>query len=298
MSPDWADKIAEQLLSEGAVPDGVCLVLGAADTGKTTLIAALARRIAASRAVAIVDADIGQSHLGPPTTVGWAVVDNLKTDLSRLTAAGIGFVGDITPLGHLLQLTAAITACVRQASEVAALSLIDTPGLVHGAAAAALWWTLQKILLPIRIIAVRRGDELGPVLSGLNPCEGGLELIDSPADMPTKAPEQRRNYRIECFRRYFQGSAVCDIDLATVAVQPRRRYNPRSVIHRLVALRDGRGVDLAVGSITDWHSDESGATIIAPHLNVENVRCLVIGDVFLDVGDLQRSQRQSSSMGK
>jgi polynucleotide 5'-hydroxyl-kinase GRC3/NOL9 len=297
MSPDWADRIAEQLLSEGSMPDGVCLVLGAADTGKTTLIAAMAKRIAASRPVAIVDADIGQSHLGPPTTVGWAVVDNPKTDLSRLTAASISFVGDITLLGHLLQLTAAITECVRQASGVAALVLIDTPGLVHGGAAAALWWTLQRILRPTRIIAVQRGDELGPVLSGLNPCEVGLELIDRPADMPTKSPEQRRNYRLECFRRYFQGSPVCDIDLATMAVQPRRNFNPRNVIHRLVALRDGRGGDLAIGLITDWHSDGSRAEIMVPQLDIESVRCLVIGDVFLDVGDLKRSQRRSSSMG-
>lgn len=278
--------------------DGVCLALGAADTGKTTLIAALAGRIAASRPVAIVDADIGQSHLGPPTTVGWAVLENPKTDLSRLTAAGISFVGDITPLGHLLQLTAAITECVRQASDVAALVLIDTPGLVHGGAAAALWWTLQRILRPTRIIAVKRGNELGPVLSGLNPSEVGIEPIDCPPDMPTKSPEQRRNYRLECFRSYFQDSAVCDVDLTALAVQPRRSFNPQSVIHRLAALRDGRGIDLAVGLITDWHPDANKAAIMAPQCDVERVRCLVLGDVFLDIGDLRRGQCQSSSMGK
>jgi polynucleotide 5'-hydroxyl-kinase GRC3/NOL9 len=280
------------------MPGGVCLVLGAADTGKTTLIAALASRIAASRPAAIVDADIGQSHLGPPTTVGWAVVDNQKTDLSRLTAAGISFVGDITPLGHLLQLTAAITECVRQASNVAALVLIDTPGLVHGGAAAALWWALQRILRPTKIIAVKRGGELRPVVSGLNPCEVGIELIDCPADMPTKSPEQRRNHRFERFTRYFQGSAVYDVDLTALAVQPRRSFNPQSVIHRLVALRDGSGIDRAIGVITDWHSCGSRAAIMAPPSDVESIRSVVIGDVFLDIGDLRPGQRQSSSMGK
>ncbi|HUT31740.1 MAG TPA: Clp1/GlmU family protein [Sedimentisphaerales bacterium] len=291
MSPDWADRIAERLLNEGFTAEGVCLVLGASDTGKTTLIGAMARRIASRQPVAIVDADIGQSHLGPPTTVGWAVVANAETDLEELGPAGISFVGDVTPLGHLLQLTAAVVQCVRQASDAAPLVLIDTPGLVRGPAAAALWWTLQRVLQPEQIIAVQRSDELGPVLSGLNPSELRLDVIECPPDMPVKSPEHRRDYRLERFRRYFRGSGLYDIDLATVAVQPRRQFNPSSVIHHLVALSDGRGRDLAVGLITDWRPDGKNATIMTPQLNVESVRCLVVGDVFVDVADLQGSER-------
>jgi polynucleotide 5'-hydroxyl-kinase GRC3/NOL9 len=291
MSPDWADTIAERLLSEGSISEGVCLVLGASDTGKTTLIKALANHIILSRPVAIIDADIGQSHLGPPTTVGWAVIDSAETDLGELDADGISFVGDVTPVGHLLQLTAAIMQCVRRASEAADVLLIDTPGLVHGAAAAALWWEMQRILRPGQIVAVQRGDELGPVLSGLNSSNLRLELIECPADMPVKSQEHRRDYRLKCFNRYFSDASLYDIDLAAVAVQPRRGYNPRSVVHRLVAFRDSSGIDTAVGLITDWQADGSGATIMAPQMDIQSVRCLVIGDVFVDLADLERSER-------
>ncbi|MHC4186055.1 MAG: Clp1/GlmU family protein [Planctomycetota bacterium] len=291
MSPDWADRIAERLLNEDFTLRGVCLVLGASDTGKTALIGALAKRIASRQPVAIIDADIGQSHLGPPTTVGWAVVDNAEIDLGELSADGISFVGDVTPIGRLLQLTAAITQCVRQASEVAGLVLLDTPGLVRGAAASALWWTLQRFLRPEQIIALQRSEELGPVLSGLNSSELRVELVECPADMPVKSPEHRRDYRLKCFARYFRHSGLYDINLARVAVQPRREFNPRSVIHRLVALRDCRGVDLAVGLITDWQVDGSGATIMTPQVNVQSVQSLVIGDVFINVADLKRSKR-------
>jgi polynucleotide 5'-hydroxyl-kinase GRC3/NOL9 len=287
VSPDWADKIAERLLSEGFTLKGVCLVLGASDTGKTTLISALARRIASRQPLAIIDADIGQSHLGPPTTVGWAVVDSPEIDLGHLGADGISFVGNITPIGRLLQLTAAIIQCVRKASKVAGLVLIDTPGLVRGGAAAALWWTLQRILQPQQIIAVQRGDELAPVLCGLGSSELKLKVIECPRDMPVKSPEQRRDYRLKCFSRYFRNSSSYDVDLATVAVQPRRGLNPRSLIHRLVALRDGRAADLAVGVINNWRSDGNRARIMAPQINIQSVRCLVIGDVFMDMADLQ-----------
>ena len=142
MSQDWADKIAQQILSRGLVKAGICLILGAADTGKTTLAAALAKRLAENQPVGIIDADIGQSHIGPPATVGWSVVDNRKTDFSQLIATGIGFVGDITPVGHLLQLTAAIVQGVRQVSETIELIIIDTPGFIRGPAATALWWAV------------------------------------------------------------------------------------------------------------------------------------------------------------
>jgi polynucleotide 5'-hydroxyl-kinase GRC3/NOL9 len=290
MSPDWADRIAERLLSEGLTLEGSCLVLGASDTGKTTLIKALARRVALSRPIVIIDADIGQSYLGPPTTVGWAVVSSGEVDLRELDADGISFVGDVTPVGHLLQLTAAITQCVRRASEAADLLLIDTPGLVHGAAAAALWWELHRILRPKQIVAVQRSDELDPVLSGLDSSDFRLELIDCPADMPVKSPEHRRDYRLKCFNRYFSNASLYDIDLAAVAVQPRRGYHPRSVVHRLVAFRDSSGIDTAVGLITDWQADGSGATIMAPQMDIRSVRCLVIGDVFVDLADLKRSE--------
>jgi len=100
MSQDWADKIAQRLLGRGLIQTGICLILGASDTGKTTLAAALAKCAASRGPVGIIDADIGQSHIGPPATVGWAVVDNPQINFSEPAVGGISFVGDITPVGH------------------------------------------------------------------------------------------------------------------------------------------------------------------------------------------------------
>ncbi len=80
---------------------------------------------------------------------------------------GIAFVGDVTPVGHLLQLTAALALCVEQARQAADVVLIDTPGLVTGGAACSLWWTVQRLLRPERIIAIQRENELAALLGGL-----------------------------------------------------------------------------------------------------------------------------------
>ncbi|MHC4573298.1 MAG: Clp1/GlmU family protein [Planctomycetota bacterium] len=286
MSPDWADSIAQRVMSRGLIERGVCLVLGAADTGKTTLVAALARHGASTGPVAIVDADIGQSHIGPPTTVGWAIVDTPETDFSQLSASGISFVGDVTPVGRLLQLTAAITQCVRQALGPAELVIIDTPGLVTGPAARALWWTVQRILQPRLILAVQRGDELREILSGLSSFDCRLELIEPPPQIPLKSPERRRSFRRRRFSEYFREACVHTISLSTVAVQTGRSFNPGSSIGRLVALRDEKGTDMAVGLVVRWEKNKDIAVIRAPRIDIERISCLVMGDLSIDVDNL------------
>ena len=84
--------------------ESICLIFGATDTGKTALSVARARRAASSGPVGFIDVNIGQSHIGTPATVGWALVDNPRIDFSELAADGIDFVGDITPVSHPLQL--------------------------------------------------------------------------------------------------------------------------------------------------------------------------------------------------
>ncbi|MHC4336498.1 MAG: Clp1/GlmU family protein [Planctomycetota bacterium] len=283
MTEDWADKISQQLISRGLIQKGICLVLGAADTGKTSLVQTLAKRAASSQPVAVVDADIGQSHIGPPTTVGWALVDNPESSLSQLAASGISFVGDVTPIGHLLQLTAAIAQSVRQATKTAELIIIDTPGLVSGGAATALWCTVQRILQPELILAVQRSDELSDILSGLGSLDFKLELIKSPPQIPTKSPQNRRAYRQSQFDKYFRDSCLYNIRLSDIAVQAGRNLNRNGLVHRLVALRDAKGTDIAIGVIADWQADKDIVVVRSPQLDVRQIRCLVIADLSIEI---------------
>ncbi len=317
MLQDWADKIAQRLLGRGLIKTplevraegppvprrgllltgqtGICLILGAADTGKTTLAAALARHAASSQPIGIIDADIGQSHIGPPATVGWAVVggpqtqkrafgdpDNPQVDFSQLTVGGVSFVGDVTPVGHLLQLTAAIIRCVQQVSKVAELIIIDTPGFIYGPAATALWWTVQQILRPKSILAVQRNDELRDILAGLQSLETQIELISSPSQIPLKSPQNRRSYRQSQFRKYFRDSCLYNISLSDIAIQPGRNLSRERLVHRLAALRDEKGTDVAIGVITDWQNERDIVIVRAPQLDIRQIRCLVIGDVSIE----------------
>jgi polynucleotide 5'-hydroxyl-kinase GRC3/NOL9 len=282
MSPDWADTTAQQLISRGLLPAGICLLLGGIDTGKTTLALALAERLAENQRVGLVDADIGQSHIGPPTTVGWTVVDSPQADFSQLPTLGLSFVGHVTPVGHLLQLTAGLVQGVQHLSKLTELIIIDTPGFVAGPAAAALWWAIQQTVKPASILAVHRTDELMHILDGLRSFDCHLEEIACPADIRMKSPERRRKHRQRQFARYFGDSSTYEVNLSDVTVQSRGGQRG-DLTARAVGLRDGKGNDLAIGMIDSVQESGAAVAIRAPQLDIRQVRCLVIGDVTVDI---------------
>jgi len=288
------------------------LILGAVDTGKTTLALALAKRLATTAAggVGIIDADVGQSHIGPPATVGWAVIDpdlSGQVELSQLAVAGIAFVGDVTPVGHLLQLTAGLAQGAEALSRVTEMIIIDTPGFIRGPAAAALWWTVHQILKPGLILAVQRSDEVSDILVGLKTFSCRLEQIHCPLDIPVKSPPERRRYRQSQFNRYFRDSRHYNINVTDMAVQASCRLssaqhrvegaNPATncgakysacgftagLVNRLVGLRDEKGGDVAIGVITDVQQDGKIVVVKAPPLDVGQIRCLVVGDITADI---------------
>ncbi len=99
ITPDWQPTISEIV----AAP-GVAMVVGAVDTGKTRFCLELCRAaLEAGVPTAIVDADVGQSEIGAPGTVGMAMVDRPVEALSDLKPKRLHFVGATTPADHMLE---------------------------------------------------------------------------------------------------------------------------------------------------------------------------------------------------
>ncbi len=293
---NWADVVADAIvgrspLRKGAPgsPDakrrigGIFLLLGAADTGKTTLMDALAARLARRQPVALVDADTGQSHIGPPTTVGWTLCEMGCGAPGVPDARGIAFVGDVTPVGHLLQLVAALALCVEQARQAAEVVLIDTPGLVIGGAACSLWWTVQRLLRPERIVAIQREDEMAELLGGLEAGLSAIRKVKAPAKLRRKSPEARQEHRRRLFAQYFQDATDHTLSLKGLAVRSTQRMTPDSIVGRIVGLTDGAGQDMAIGVIKGWQQRKARMTVRAPALDIGRVRCLTVGNTRIDI---------------
>ncbi len=299
MSTDQADQTQEKFIDRGLPRSGICLILGGVDTGKTTLATAIAGRLAAGGPVGVIDADVGQSHIGPPAAVGWAVVEKSEVVVGATlcgcpgqahgpaptTPRGISFVGDVTPVGHLLQFAEALTQCVGRLSGITGHIIIDTPGFIAGPAATALWWTVQRILQPKLIVAVQRDNELGDILAGLRNLDSQIELLKPHPGIPAKSAQARRNHRQSQFRKYFQDSRLHTLTLSKTTIQTTRTASSDSLLHRLIALRNGEGIDEALGIIEDWQPDADRVAVRAPLPDIAQIRCLAVGDVTVDLAE-------------
>jgi polynucleotide 5'-kinase involved in rRNA processing len=181
----------------------VAMLMGSVDTGKTTLALNAARlALGSGRTVAIVDADVGNSTIGPPACVGLKVFRRVE-DLDEVGIPDrLHFVGTITPARLVLQQVVATAAMVDQAREMADLVIVDTTAVVSGVAGETLKYHKAELCRPDKVIALQRGGEMEPVVGMLRRFLG-LEVTVTPADanvMPL-SPDARAQKRTDAFAR-------------------------------------------------------------------------------------------------
>jgi polynucleotide 5'-kinase involved in rRNA processing len=181
----------------------VAMLMGSVDTGKTTL-AILAARLAigSGRTVALVDADVGNSTVGPPACVGLKVL-RTADDIDEVSYPDrLHFVGTITPARLVLQQVVATAAMVDQARRLADLVILDTTAVVSGVAGETLKYHKAELCRPDKVVALQRGGEMEPVVGMLRRFLG-LEVTVAPTDpnLIPLSPDARAQKRKESFTR-------------------------------------------------------------------------------------------------
>ncbi len=152
----------ERIAEAVADNPGVCLVIGAPDTGKSTFCAFLASYCAErGLSTAVIDADVGQADIGPPATVSMGQVAGVHASLADIAPAAHYFVGSISPRGaETLSVVAGrrmVDEAKRRGSDVI---IIDTTGAVRGRMGRMLKTAKMDVLLPAHVVALQRENEL------------------------------------------------------------------------------------------------------------------------------------------
>jgi polynucleotide 5'-hydroxyl-kinase GRC3/NOL9 len=233
------------------------LLLGGVDTGKTSLATFLANGLLARGfRVGVVDADLGQSEIGPPTTIGLGRVTRALARLGDADVAALSFVGATSPRGFV---RSTVTATRRMAERAFARGwervVVDTCGLVEGSLGRILKQRKIERLDPDLVICLARGDECEPIL-GRYAGQPGPEILRLPVGEHARGRSvvERRRHRQIAFDAYFHGASTRRIAVAGLVLRVMSDRSDATSLdadeleRTLVGLDDAGGDTLGLGA--------------------------------------------------
>lgn len=257
---------------EAALTGPLTIVIGPGDAGKTTLVTALANALfARGFSVGIVDADIGQSVLGPPGTVGLGRVGRPLRHPGDAELTAMAFVGTTSPAANLTGTVAATGRMVARArAQGLTRILVDTGGLIAGDLGRALKQAKIDLLDPDVVVCLARGRECESVLRpyGAVSRPRVVRLTPSPAARRRSA-ETRRRYREEALAHYFAGSRRTIVGLGAVVLK-----RPALFAGQPVSAESLREISAVIGHEIIWaeHRDGDIAVLAATALTASEAR--------------------------
>lgn len=205
------------------------MVIGRVDVGKSTLCRFLADEgIKQGLVVGLVDADVGQSWIGPPTTVGMKLLRDATEELKEEPDA-LYFVGWVSPERHLLQSVVGakkmVDAAIRGGAE---LVIVDTTGLVEGGIGSVLKLNKIELIGPQHLVFIQHASELELLIKSVqNISTHQIHRLERSKSVTRKSREYRRNFRSSRFDEYFLDCVVADIPLSQIRGQRTQFFNGR-----------------------------------------------------------------------
>lgn len=277
-----------KVLAELKKEEGVVIVLGASDTGKTTFCRWLVEEISrAGQKVAWVDGDIGQSTIGPPTTVGMAIFQKGSPNpFEEVKPLFMRFVGSTSPVGHLLQTLVGVKKMVDKSFQLGADSVIvDTTGLVAGDIGRELKFQKIDLIGPRYILALERKGELEDLLTPyISQNETKVCRLPVSANIRLKSASERQRNRELRNKCYFQNAKIMKLSFKNMGLHGMvPSLNEKKDLNGLlIGLCDQWNDTLALGIIGEIDIGKKLLSILTPISDLGKVRSIQFGSIRLD----------------
>jgi polynucleotide 5'-hydroxyl-kinase GRC3/NOL9 len=195
------------------------MVVGSMDSGKTSFCTFLANKaVMKNWRTSIIDADLGQSDVGPPSTVGFNFVTEPVKDLFEIDAQDAVFVGSTSPSGAINKVIEGLTQLKDRVMAAAVdFLVINTDGWVDGEEAAAYKTRLAEKVDPSAVVGMQRGNELTPILDALHGIK--VFVIDSPQLIQPRSREKRKLLRELSYKKYLKRAKIHSLSLNWIKVK-------------------------------------------------------------------------------
>ncbi len=185
------------------------MLVGDTDTGKSTLAIYLANTaIRRGLIPSIIDADIGQGDLAPPTAIGAAVLSKQLVDLRDVNTSLFEFVGSISPVGFEELIAKKLRSMLDRTSQLADICIVNTDGYVRNGGVQYKAMIAEE-LQPDAVICL--GENVEPF--DMRHKVASLQILHArPSSQTYKSRLERLNRRLDQFFRYVgNGSSIANL---------------------------------------------------------------------------------------
>jgi polynucleotide 5'-hydroxyl-kinase GRC3/NOL9 len=246
---------------------GVVMVIGTSDAGKTTLVAALASELASRGAhVGVVDSDVGQSEIGPPTTVGLGRVSTRLARLADATLIAFQFVGVTSPardIGGVVEATRRMVARAR--GERLDHVLVDTSGLVSGWPGRLLKERKIEAIDPDVVIVLEREGECEPIVASyVGRSRPRVIRLPARGRPGSRSQVVRRQHRERVLDAHLRDACSVRFPRPAMALELPPGLQPADVTGALCGLDDADGDTIALGIVEDVSSASVRVSVTLP----------------------------------
>jgi polynucleotide 5'-hydroxyl-kinase GRC3/NOL9 len=205
--------VAQQVFALTAGKKITVMLLGGTDTGKSTLALYLANMaIRYGLVPCVIDGDIGQGDLAPPTALGAAILSQQMVDLRDVSTTEFEFVGSITPSGSEAFIAKKLRSLLNTTSSLANITIVNTDGYVSNGGV-QYKVVIAEQLQPDAIILLGENGRLFDILD-----TGPWQVLRARSSSQTyKSRLERLGRRLDQFLKHV-GNGSCMAELSELKV--------------------------------------------------------------------------------
>jgi len=265
--PKSWENAANVILAEKSQPVTV-MIVGVIDSGKTSFCAYLANRALKEKLrVAMIDADLGQSDVGPPSTIGYCRIIKPIRDPFEMGAETVCFVGVTSPSGAVPKVVNGITNMKEKALKRGVdLLVINTDGWIEGEDAVRYKVSLAKQIKPNIVIGIQEKSELTFLLGALTETQN--LIIESPQAVRKRDREERKLLRELGYKKFLKNATVQSFPVSWIRISgvpfgtgmPPYRETMEKIVEQLgttpIYCEETQGVIFIVLSKQQWADEE------------------------------------------
>ena len=220
----WEEKLSKMMEKLGCTMKRFkVLVMGDLDSGKTTITTMIANMcIDKGFKVAVIDGDVGQSDIGPPTFISMGIPEKPIVSLKDVKPVKMYFIGDITPYMYYERIAEGIRELIEYSfnNVNADVVVVDTDGWFRGIKAIRYKLKIIDYTKPDAIVIVSSDETNVNYISKLKSTGIDVYHLVPPTCRRLRSRDERKALREQAYSRYFLNAKLRTLKLNEILIIP------------------------------------------------------------------------------